>query len=69
MSLFLKMSTVLLVTVPMALLCFWGAIDREAQDLSVDQAIVLVVLGLNSTAISVGWSLAMKEELERARSG
>ena len=68
MKLFIQMSTVLLVTVPMALLCFWGAIDRDASDLSPDKAIVLVILGLCFVVISVGWSLAMKEELGRARS-
>jgi hypothetical protein len=56
MNWIVKLAPVLVVCVPMAVLCLWGAaMERQRLELSVSQTLVLVVLGFLNTAAAIGW--------------
>jgi hypothetical protein len=69
MNWIVKLAPVLVVCVPMAVLCLWGAaMERQRLELSVSQTLVLVVLGFLNTAAAIGWVVAVKDDWEHQRS-
>jgi hypothetical protein len=63
MNVRIKVAPVLLVCIPMAVLCFWGAaMERDRLELSVGQIFVLALLGVLHTAAAAGWVVAVRDD-------